>query len=116
LLGSLERFTVATVELTAAQMRGVLTAEGVFRNMASADPETLDMCWRARQSPEYQDCRPADYLPPPPALTYEAQRPDNWSGHSLPQTRHLWVSPGSRIPGPRTTSLGVSVDPQSGQR
>jgi hypothetical protein len=116
LLGSLERFTVETVELTAAQMRGILTAEGVFKNMASADPESLDMYWRARQSPEYQDCRPAEYLPPPAPQSYEAQRPDRRSGHSLPQARHRWVSPGSRIPGPRTTSLGVSVDPQSGQR
>jgi hypothetical protein len=109
---------VATVEFTAPQMRGILTAAGVFRNFASADPLALDMCWRAGQSPEYQyqDCRPGGYLPPPAAPTYEAQRPDRWSGHSLPQDRHLWVSPGSRIPGPRTTSLGVSVDPQSGQR
>jgi hypothetical protein len=115
---------VETVELTAAQMRGILIAEGVFKNMASADPASLDLYWRARQSPEYQECRPAEYLDcrpaehraPPAAVTYEAQRPERSSRHSLPQARHRWASPGSRIPGPRTTSLGVSVDPQSGQR
>jgi hypothetical protein len=107
---------VETVELTAAQMRGILIAEGVFKNMASADPDSLDLYWRARQSPEYQDCRPADYQTPPAPVTYEAQRPERSSRHSLSQARHRWASPGSRIPGPRTTSLGVSVDPQSGQR
>jgi hypothetical protein len=55
LRGSLGRFTVAIIEVTAAQMRGVLTAEGVFRNAATSELKTLEMLWRARQSPEYQD-------------------------------------------------------------
>jgi hypothetical protein len=55
LLGSLERFTVAIIEVTAAQMRGVLIAEGVFKNAATSDSETLNTLWRVRQSPEYQD-------------------------------------------------------------
>lgn len=46
---------VAIIEVTAAQMRGVLTAEDVLRNAATSDLETLEMLWRARQSPEYQD-------------------------------------------------------------
>jgi hypothetical protein len=55
LSGSLGRFAVAIIEVTAVQMREVLAAEGVFRSVATSDSATLEMQWRARQSPAYQD-------------------------------------------------------------
>ena len=49
-------------------------------------------------------------------LSGSLRRPWRSRHHSEPQDRHLWETPGSLMPEPRTTSVGVSVDPQSGHR
>jgi hypothetical protein len=41
--------------MTTQEIRRILLDEGVFKDIATADVVALDMCWRMRESDEYQD-------------------------------------------------------------
>lgn len=45
---------LVTIAKTMAEIRSILSDEGVFRDAATTDDSTLRVMWRVRESPEYR--------------------------------------------------------------
>ena len=102
-----------------AERHGLSLWRSVDRCLSSGRIIPLPACWAGGRSEipgsasaVKQDRGTADNA----WRTYDAWRLPWPSSHSEPHARHLWETPESRIPEPRTTSFGVSVDSQSGHR